>query len=132
MEGPVHDCRTRSWEKAEALAVEERSLYDPAEILKRKLEGPGEGCRRAEAGSEITVEAASILARRSKGSVGVHGQDISQHKTKISSWAATQGVTLLREVTAAQLDTWRSDWSLKARALKIGWDSAPRANSRCT
>ena len=111
--------RTRSWEKAEALAVEERSLYDPAEILKRKLEAQVKVAEGRKPGSEITVEAAlDLWLGGQKDQSASTAKTYRNIKRKISSWAATQGVTLLREVTAAQLDTWRSDWSLKATRVE--------------
>jgi hypothetical protein len=126
---------TRSWEKAETLAVEERALRDPTEIQRRKLVAleaeQKEAVKAAEAAADaaaITVEAALDLWIGGK-----KNQSDSTAKTyrivrgKISHWAAEQKITQLREVTPSALDIWRSEWSPESAAMKPEVEAANAA-----
>ena len=114
--------RTRSWEQAEKAAQAEREKRDPALIeLRKSLEAKAakkaaeEAADAAEMADAITIERALKL-----WTAGFKDQSLSTAKTyrivvrKISSWALLEGIVSLRDVTPAQLDQWRSEWSLKA------------------
>jgi len=110
--------KTRSWERAERLAQEERAKHDPDTLALRKSarnQVPKETPEEADA---ITVEEAPRL-----WVVGFKLQSLSTAKTyrtvvrKISNWAAGQSITLLQDVTPAQLDRWRAEWSLEASRM---------------
>jgi len=117
---------TRSWEKAEALAVEERALRDPAELLRRRLAAKEAEMQAAEEAASLeAVAAADAAAITVEGALdlwlkGQKDHSESTAKTyrivrgKISRWAGQQNITLLRSVTPAALDRWRSEWCPEA------------------
>jgi integrase len=124
---------TRSWERAESIAVEERLLRDPAEILKQKLAALEAEQKAAEAEKQAEEEAATMEATAVADAAaitveaaldlwlkGQKDQSDSTAKTyrivrvKISRWAKEQDITLLRSVTPAALDKWRSEWCKEA------------------
>jgi integrase/recombinase XerD len=122
--------KTRSWEVAERKAREITDAWDPLRRLQRELEQKNKQVRNS---NEVTLEYAleRWVDSKSKKNEETH----SKYKTvskKISSWAATEAITKLNEITTDSLDQWRSQWSLAAEraADRIGQTTQGRLLER--
>jgi site-specific recombinase XerD len=100
--------KTRSWEQAEKIAQAERDRRDPAKSA-------GQAATRTDQTGAIAVDEALGL-----WVAGQKDQSYSTCKTyrifqrKLSRWAAENGMERLGDITAAQLDKWRGEWSKSA------------------
>lgn len=104
--------KTRSWERAEQLAREERDARDPIKIKERELD------ERKAARDAAAISIADAAGRWQKSQKSNTHSSVKTYKTtvdKINRWAGRKHVTLLREVTPLLLDEWRGDWALDAK-----------------
>jgi integrase/recombinase XerD len=118
--------KTRSWEQAERLAQAERDLRDPTKLELRRIQERDRAKIAAQEAAQAAERAGSISVDEALGLwiAGFKRQSLSTAKTyrtavkKVSKWAANEGITLLREVTAAHLYKWRAEWSLESPRME--------------
>jgi hypothetical protein len=105
--------KTRSWEKAEEFAEQERKARDPIEIQLREI-AEQEAAREAEReaareAKNMTIEEA--LARWTAGMKKQSAPTQDAYQTfvrKMLKWEELQNLAYLRDVPPAMLDEWRS------------------------
>jgi len=108
--------KTRSWEKAENLANEEREARDPSKKKLREI-AEEEAARKAE---QEAVQAAKnialkdALARWTAGMKRQSKETRDAYQTfvrKMLKWSESKKVANLQDVKPEMLDEWRSSWS---------------------
>jgi integrase/recombinase XerD len=104
--------KTRSWEKAEQLARQERERRDPANegrVFADAAKAKQEESQRVSFPGAVDQWLAS-LKLSNDGTRKIY--DTTTRKLKV--WAAGEGIAELRDVTPLMLDRWRGKWSSDA------------------
>lgn len=112
----VISAKTRSFDKAEALAKELRHFHDPVQKELREIEQREAAKLAAEAAAQAAkrltiVQATDRWLNAQKGSE----QGTSRHRrrvvSRIQSWAQDNNIETVADVTADNLDKWRGNWN---------------------
>ena len=109
-------CRTRSWEEAEKLAQAERDKRDPVKMALKEIAEKEEAKRRKEVEKAITVDdALDEWLAGIKPKSRTRSVQFKSMASKLRSWAAEQGVTMLSDIKPSVLYAWHGTWSPKAQ-----------------
>jgi len=108
-------CKTRSWERAERMAQEEREKYDPVKAELKRIQEQEDAKVLTRTSSSLPVGKAvdrwvASLKVEHRGTE----QNYSTFQRKIKDWAKHNHITSLSEVTRDRLDLWRGEWSKTA------------------
>jgi len=105
--------KTKSWEKAENLANEERKARNREEIKLREI-AEDEAARRAEREAVQAAKNIAIKGALARWTASIEKQSKKTRDAyqifvrKVLKWAKSQKVEYLQDGTAAMLDEWRS------------------------
>jgi integrase len=97
--------KTRSWEQAERFAQGLKDERDPVKVELAKIEAK-------KAARETGLEAPLDQWIAGFKSEGETAKSYEQFKAFVLGWAASQGLTMLSDVTADHLDAWVGTWTL--------------------
>jgi integrase len=110
--------KTRSWEKAEKLAQQERDKRDPVKLEMARLAAlrvkEQEAAAAREANQTTITEALERWIRSRKHVSEGTAKQYQVVVRKIKDWTALHGLKYLKEITPALLDEWRGRWSPEA------------------
>jgi site-specific recombinase XerD len=115
--------RTRSWDKAQKLAVEELDKRDPVKIRLREIEAQEAAKLTALAAAEAAkvVNRITVIQALREWDLETHKkpalgsvQAIKTFMRKVEDWAKEQGFKYLDEVTRESLRLWKVRWSKNA------------------
>ncbi|MGA3346738.1 MAG: hypothetical protein ABSC76_17925 [Terracidiphilus sp.] len=110
---------TRIWKTAEAFAREQWDLRDPVKRKLREIEEREAAKAAAEAAEAAAAQAAKTMTvlvatdRWLSAQKGVKKGTTTQHQqmvNRVRAWAEANGIEMVADVTANNLDEWRGKW----------------------
>lgn len=104
--------KTRSWEQAEKVAQAEREKRDPVKLELARIAAEEEARKASLRIKESTIESALDQWIAGLKVQGPTSKSYSTLRKVILTWAKSQGLVNLSEVTSDSLDAWIASWSL--------------------
>jgi len=117
----IISARTRSWQKAEEFAQQQRDERDPIKQRLKELEhvilASRAALTTAQAATTMTIEEATDLWRSTKAKEVSAESTARTHKAvvkRIRGWAQASNIRSVAEMTRVSLDKWRGEWGPNA------------------
>lgn len=107
--------KTRSWERAEKVAQEERDKRDPVKVILQKIAEREAAKKAAAVLGATTFEAA--IKQYLGGMKTQRGSSLNAYRSslrRVQRWADANGIANLQDVNGAMLDRWRTEWAVDA------------------